>query len=144
MNISFWVDPACPWCWMTARWTVDVVAPQRDLEISWEPMSLLWKNQPAADDPFRPVNDVVQNVILRLGDQNAILVESRPEEGLMYTFSMHPGKGSTDLTLKSSGLALLVQLARTMNQTQRNIASMDLGGQELWTKQRYTAHLQTW
>ena len=50
MNVSFWVDPACPWCWMTARWAVDVVTPVRDLTISWEPISLLFKNDPSEDD----------------------------------------------------------------------------------------------
>ena len=34
---------------MTARWVVDVVAPERDLEITWQPISLLVKNQPAED-----------------------------------------------------------------------------------------------
>lgn len=51
MNVSFWVDPLCPWCWMTARWTVDVVAPARDLSVSWEPISLLFKNEPPEDGP---------------------------------------------------------------------------------------------
>ena len=30
MNIEFWVDPACPFCWATARWVVDEVEPNRD------------------------------------------------------------------------------------------------------------------
>lgn len=29
---------------MTARWVVDVVAPERDLEVTWKPISLLFKN----------------------------------------------------------------------------------------------------
>jgi len=52
MDISFWVDPARPWCWMTARWAVDVVKPARDLIISWEPISLLFKNEPSEDDEY--------------------------------------------------------------------------------------------
>jgi len=51
-SVEFWVDPACPWCWMTARWIVDEVAPQRDLTVTWRPISLLFKNQPPADSPY--------------------------------------------------------------------------------------------
>jgi hypothetical protein len=32
--VSFFVDPSCPWAWITSRWLVEV-APQRELEISW-------------------------------------------------------------------------------------------------------------
>ncbi len=63
MNVSFWVDPACPWCWMTARWTVDVVAPARDVTVSWEPISLLFKNQPAEDDPFYAANQFTHRLL---------------------------------------------------------------------------------
>lgn len=34
---------------MTARWLVDEVAPHRDLHITWQPISLLFKNEPADD-----------------------------------------------------------------------------------------------
>ncbi len=41
---------------MTARWVVDVVAPERDLAITWQPISLLEKNQPKPDsDYYGPV-----------------------------------------------------------------------------------------
>lgn len=41
---------------MTARWVVDEVAPERDLNIVWQPISLLEKNQPAEDsDYYGPV-----------------------------------------------------------------------------------------
>jgi hypothetical protein len=46
VNIDFWVDPACPFCWTTARWAVDEVQPNRDLDITWRPISLLFKNEP--------------------------------------------------------------------------------------------------
>ncbi len=51
MNIDFWLDPACPWCWLTSRWILDV-APQRDLQIQWRPISLFMKNNPSPDSPF--------------------------------------------------------------------------------------------
>ncbi len=37
---------------MTARWVVDEVASQRDLSITWQPISLLFKNEPAEDTPY--------------------------------------------------------------------------------------------
>lgn len=76
---------------------------------------------------YRPSGGAVQNVILRLGDGSPILTETRPENGLFFTFAMNPSESWTDLTIKTSGLALMVQLARMMNQTQRVEAVMDLG-----------------
>ena len=33
-RVEFFVDPSCPWAWVTACWVRDV-APQRDLEVTW-------------------------------------------------------------------------------------------------------------
>jgi hypothetical protein len=42
---------------VTARWVVDEVQPHRDINITWQPISLLKKNQPPEDsDYFGPVN----------------------------------------------------------------------------------------
>lgn len=43
MNVSFYFDPSCPWCWVTSRWLVDVSS-QRDIKINWRPFSLALKN----------------------------------------------------------------------------------------------------
>ena len=37
---------------MTARWVVDEVAPARDLNITWQPISLFLKNAPEEGSPF--------------------------------------------------------------------------------------------
>lgn len=37
---------------MTARWVVDEVAAERDLSITWQPISLLFKNEPPQDSPY--------------------------------------------------------------------------------------------
>jgi hypothetical protein len=34
---------------VTARWVVDEVAPKRDLDITWQPISLYFKNEPEPD-----------------------------------------------------------------------------------------------
>ncbi|MEM6997730.1 MAG: DsbA family protein [Patescibacteria group bacterium] len=49
MKISFYFDPVCPWCWMTSRW-IKQVEKERNLEVSWEPISLLLKN--GAEGPY--------------------------------------------------------------------------------------------
>jgi hypothetical protein len=33
-DVEFFVDPSCPWAWLTSRW-VKEVAPQRDLSVTW-------------------------------------------------------------------------------------------------------------
>lgn len=50
---------------MTSRWAVDVVRPQRDLDITWEPISLLYKNDPDEGSDFYPVN-VFTHKLLRV------------------------------------------------------------------------------
>ena len=37
---------------MTARWVVDVVKPERDLNVTWQPISLLFKNEPPEDSEY--------------------------------------------------------------------------------------------
>jgi hypothetical protein len=34
-DVSFYVDPSCPWAWVASRWLVDVAA-SRDLAITWK------------------------------------------------------------------------------------------------------------
>ncbi|AWB89500.1 mycothiol-dependent nitroreductase Rv2466c family protein [Salinibacterium hongtaonis] len=47
-RVEFWFDPSCPWAWMTSRW-VDEVAKHRDLDISWNIMSLAVLNEDKED-----------------------------------------------------------------------------------------------
>lgn len=37
---------------MTARWVVDDVASERNLKVKWQPISLLFKNEPPTDSPY--------------------------------------------------------------------------------------------
>ena len=52
MNIDFWIDPLCPWCWITSRWLRNEVAPERNLQINWRSISLNMKNNPSEDNQF--------------------------------------------------------------------------------------------
>ncbi len=51
MRVDYWLDPICPWCWMTSRWIIEV-APHRDLDIRWRSFSLKTKNATESDHPF--------------------------------------------------------------------------------------------
>ncbi len=48
---------------MTARWAVDVVQPERDLEITWEPISLLFKNEPEPGSPYHSASAFTHNLL---------------------------------------------------------------------------------
>jgi 2-hydroxychromene-2-carboxylate isomerase len=77
MHVEFWFDPACPFCWMTSRWLVEV-STERDLDIEWKPISLLFKNGTAPDSPFyervRFTTDLLRVVeSVRAGGQGATI-----------------------------------------------------------------------
>ncbi len=48
---------------MTARWAVDVVEPERELAITWEPISLLFKNDPTPEEPFYAGNQFTHRLL---------------------------------------------------------------------------------
>lgn len=50
MDVRFWFDPICPWCWITSHW-LDEVAPRRDLDVDWRSISLKVRNEGRELDP---------------------------------------------------------------------------------------------
>ena len=53
MDVNFYIDPICPWCWITSRWMVDV-AQDRELNVIFKPFSLAIKNYVLFKDSDSP------------------------------------------------------------------------------------------
>ena len=48
VTVDVWLDPACPWAWLTSRWLVEV-ARVRPISLRWNVMSLVILNE--AEEP---------------------------------------------------------------------------------------------
>ena len=48
---------------MTARWVVDEVAPKRDISVTWQPISLLFKNNPKEGTPYFDSTSVTHKML---------------------------------------------------------------------------------
>lgn len=82
MQLDFWLDPACPWCWLTSRWVVDVT-PHRDLDVTWRPISLKIKNNVQPDSKF--YDRVVHTHALLRVMESVRAAEGNEPLGRLYT-----------------------------------------------------------
>lgn len=67
---------------MTARWVVDEVRPHRDVEVTWQPISLFLKNEPEPDSDYHAplffthrLLRVLESVRAGGGDVEALYIE---------------------------------------------------------------------
>ena len=84
MEIDFYFDPSCPWCWVTSRWLVEV-SENRDLEINWLPFSLAIKNNELDGDDVTGHLDThtIAHQVLRMIE--AIHAKENIDRGILYT-----------------------------------------------------------
>jgi DSBA-like thioredoxin domain len=52
-DLEFFIDPVCPWCWITSRWVVEVQR-QRDYEVVWRFISLKIINEQNTAEWYTP------------------------------------------------------------------------------------------
>ena len=52
-DLEFFIDPVCPWCWITSRW-VKEVQQLRDYEVTWRFISLQFINEDRTSSWYTP------------------------------------------------------------------------------------------
>ena len=87
-QIDLWVDPACPWAWMTSRWLLNAKE-VRDVEVKFHVMSLAVLNE-GRDVPEHNK------------DLNVILAEALAEVNLPAALIASADDSSLDEALKAS------------------------------------------
>jgi len=84
VDLEMFVDPVCPYCWVTSRWVVEV-ATQRGLQVRWRPISLWLLNREGAD-PTSSLSRLHRDGHARLRVMVAVEQALGPEPiGALYT-----------------------------------------------------------
>lgn len=90
MDVTFYFDPCCPFCWITSRWLL-MVSADRDIAIDWQPFSLALKNdevrgghdKTAHGDMHRAAHRVLR-VMLAAQKEGAKLIDLYTDFGNQY------------------------------------------------------------
>lgn len=90
MKVTFYLDPSCPFCWITSRWLL-MVSAHRDITIDWQPFSLAIKNDELAGghdktkhgDIHRAAHRVLR-VMLAAQDSGASFLDLYTDFGIPY------------------------------------------------------------
>lgn len=97
-DVDLWVDPACPWAWITSRWLLEVER-VRPVQTRFHVMSLAVLNSREQSDPLWGPVRVLVAAQLRYG---AHLI--RPLYGAMGT-RVHPGRQGRGPDMIAAALA---------------------------------------
>lgn len=98
MRISFYFDPCCPFCWITAQW-LQMVEPERDISITWKPFSLAIKNNELSDvkegttgkgASHRASHRVLRLMLTAVKEHDAKLIDLYNAFGFRYFIDKRP------------------------------------------------------
>lgn len=87
MQATFWIDPMCPWAWITSRWMVEVEK-VRDVTVSWNIMSLGVLNE------HNDVSDEYRKLIARTWRPARVLCLARQQHGDSVVFPLFSAMGT--------------------------------------------------
>lgn len=100
MDIEFYFDPSCPFCWITSRWLIQV-KDERHLNITWRPFSLAIKNGELDGEHDKTKHSDIHRAAHRV---LRVMLASGAELGSLYTaFGMQKhifGERYTDEVIK--------------------------------------------
>lgn len=85
MNIDFYFDPSCPFCWITSRWLL-MSSNKRDISINWHLFSLAMKNNELNDDSGldHVAAHHVERVMLAASRQGADMLKLYSAFGILH------------------------------------------------------------
>ena len=100
MEVAFYFDPSCPWCWVTSRWIL-LCSNKRDINIDWRLFSLAYKNGELKGEKAKanhmPAHRV-ERVMLAATKRGASLTELYTSFGIKHFIS---GEEYSDETIAS-------------------------------------------
>jgi 2-hydroxychromene-2-carboxylate isomerase len=68
VDVEFFLDPVCPWCWLTSRWVTNVQA-QKQYSVGWRFICLEILNEAKERGPEHRAVHVAGQKALRVADQ---------------------------------------------------------------------------
>jgi len=95
-NVDLWVDPACPWAWITSRWLLEVEQ-QRDVSVQFHVMSLAVLNE------TKDISDDYRRMLSSAWGPVRVLIAAQVEHGVGVVRPLYSAMG-TRIHLGKSGL----------------------------------------